>query len=138
MRNRTRFLAAMCLVLTGCGQAGPGGKVEVPVPRAEEPDAPVGEAIADPKLREARKENDAILSDLLAGKGEGSGQARLIERTKGYQAFSVKSQKMVRDGTAEFEGLLKGPNGRARFHVILVKQAGGGWAIGGFSGPNPE
>jgi hypothetical protein len=144
MRKRIRRIAAlgaatfaaMCLSLAGCGQAGPGGKAAVP--RAEEPDAPVGEAVADPKLREARKENDAILGDLLAGKAGEADFARLVEKTKGYQTFSVKSQKLVRDGTAEFGGVLIGPKGRARFEVILVKQANGKWAIGGFSGPNPE
>ena len=130
--------AAMCLMLSGCGQAGPGGKAVVPAPRAEEPDAPVGEAVADPKLREARKENDAILSDLLAGKGEGSGLARLIEKTKGYRTFSVKSQKLVRDEAAEFSGLLNGPKGQAGFRLTLVKLTGGRWAIATFSGPNPE
>ncbi|HEX3314841.1 MAG TPA: hypothetical protein VHR72_08130, partial [Gemmataceae bacterium] len=129
---------AMCLSLAGCGQAGPGGKVAVPVRRAEEPDAPVGDAVADPKLREARTANDAILVELLTGKGEGSGQARLIEKTKDFRTFSVKSQKLVRDDTAEFGGLLNGPKGRAGFRLTLVKQTGGRWAIATFSGPNPE
>ena len=106
--------------------------------RAEEPDAPVGEAIADPKLREARKENDAILSECSPAKARDRVSRGLIEKTKGFQSFSVKSQKLVRDDAAEFGGILKGPKGQAGFRLTLVKQTGGRWAIATFSGPNPE
>ena len=141
MRNRTRHLAAavfaaMCLV--GCGPAGPGGKGAVPAPKLEEPDAPVGLAIADATLREARQQNDAILTDLFAGKAEDSGLARIAEKTKRFRTFSVKSQKMIRDGAAEFAGVLSGPDARAGFRLTLVKQTDGKWAIATFSGPNAE
>jgi hypothetical protein len=146
MRNRTwrsaavATFAAMCLMLTGCGRAGPAGKIVVPAPRAEEPDAPIGEAIADPVLREARRQNDTVLVELLVGRAGESGNARIAEKIKGYQTFSVKSQKLVRDGVAEFSGLLTGPKGRADFRLTLVKQRDGDgkWAIATFSGPNPE
>jgi hypothetical protein len=143
MRIRTRpiaglAIATMCLTLMGCGQAGPGDKVAVPEARAEEPDAPIGWAIADPKLREARWQNDAILTELFAGKAEGADLARIAEKTKKFRAFSVKSQKMIREGAAEFAGVLSGPDARAGFRLTLVKQDDGKWAIATFSGPNPE
>jgi hypothetical protein len=34
--------------------------------------------------------------------------------------------------------MLLSPAGRARFEMTLVKQMSGKWAIGTFSGPNPE
>jgi hypothetical protein len=126
----------MCLVLAGCGPQAPVGAVKAPP--ANEPDAPVGAAIADPQLREARKENDAILTDLFAGKAEDSGPQRIAAKLKAYRTFSVKSQKLVRDGTAEFGGVLEGPKDRAGFKLTLVRQTDGKWAIATFSGPNAE
>jgi hypothetical protein len=50
----------------------------------------------------------------------------------------MAAKKIVREGTAEFQGVLRSPAGRALFDMTLVKQVTGKWAIGAFSGPNPE
>ena len=115
-------------------------EVPSPAPAAPElPDAPKGEAIADPVLRQAREQADAIFDGLLAGKFDGDPDLwPVAKKLKGYQTYSVKSQQIVREGTAEFGGVLSGPAGRARFVMTLVKQQGGAWAVGAFSGPNPE
>jgi hypothetical protein len=134
--------ATLTLAFAGCRPAPPGaGGTPPAAPRAEEPDAPKGEAIADPGLREAREQADATLGGLLAGKFDkdtDSGLSAVAQKVKGYQSYAVKSQKAVREGAAEFEGVLSGPVGRARFGMLLVKQQSGRWAVGTFSGPYPE
>jgi hypothetical protein len=62
----------------------------------------------------------------------------VARKVKGYQSCSIKSQKIVRKGAADFSGVLIGPPGRARFDMTLVKQDSGKWLIGAFSGPKPE
>jgi hypothetical protein len=62
----------------------------------------------------------------------------LARKLKGYQNCSIKSQGIERENHAVFRGVLNGSAGRARFETTLVKQASGKWAIGMFSGPNPE
>jgi hypothetical protein len=87
----------------------------------------------------AREQADATLGGLLAGKFDNDADLSPVARKlKGYQSASVKSQKIVRDGAAEFGGVLTGPASRARFDMTLVKQASGKWAVGTFSGPNLE
>jgi hypothetical protein len=106
---------------------------------ADEAEAPKGEAIADPVLREARGQADTILRGLLAGKRvDDSMMARLADKLKGFQDASIRSQKIVRENAAEFQGVLAGPRARARFTMTLVKQMDGAWAVASFSGPNPE
>ena len=131
---------SLALAVAGCRPATPaGGGVPVPSPLAVKADAPQGEAIADPILREAREQADTILADLLAGKfDQDKDQWPLAKKVKGYQFCSIKSQRMVREGTAEFEGVLSGPAARASFEMKLVKQSNGRWEIGAFSGPSPD
>jgi hypothetical protein len=106
---------------------------------ADGPDAPAGEAIADPVLRQAREQADSILDGLLAGKFDQDQNLWPVARKlKGLQSWAIKSQKVVREGAAEFQGVLTSPEGAARFKVTLVKQASGTWAVGTFSGPNQE
>ncbi len=108
----------------------------LPVERAE---APKGEAIADPVLREAREQTDAIFDGLLGGKfDQDPDLAPVARKLKGYTSCSVTSQKMAREGAADFEGTLFSRTGRARFDVVMVKQVTGKWAIGAFSGPDGE
>lgn len=135
----TPCAALLCvLACSGCQPAAPKGG-GAPKPKAEEPDAPKGEAIVDPKLREAREQVDAILDGLLAGKfDQDENLAPIAKKLKGYQSWSIKSQQMVRDTEADFRGILIAPPGRARFDVHFVKQASGKWAIGTFGGPTPE
>jgi hypothetical protein len=95
--------------------------------------------VADPALREAREQADAILAGLLGGKLDNDPDLSPVARKlKGYQSCAIKAQQLVRDGAADFRGVLTGPAARARFDMTLVKQSSGKWAIGTFSGPNPE
>jgi hypothetical protein len=130
----------VALAGTGCRPAAPGGGGgPAAAPKAEEPDAPKGEAVPDPTLREARDQADAILGGLLAGKLDNDPDLSPVARKlKGYQSYAIKSQQLVRDGAADLRGVLTGPGARARFDMTLVKQADGKWAVGSFSGPNPE
>ena len=106
---------------------------------ADGPDAPKGEAIADPVLRQARVQADSLLDGLLAGKFDQDQDLWPVARKlKGFTSWAIKSQKIVREGTAEFQGVLTRPEGAAQFKVTLVKQASGEWAVGAFSGPNLE
>lgn len=104
-----------------------------------EPDAPKGEAVADPELRHARERADATLGGLLAGKLDADPDlSPVAQKVKGYQSYAVKAQRVVREETAEFRGVLSGPSDRARFALTLVRQSDGRWAVGTFSGPDPE
>jgi hypothetical protein len=106
---------------------------------ADGPDAPTGEAIADPVLRQARAQADSILDGLLAGQfDQDPDLGPVAKKLKGFQSWAIKSQKVVREGAAEFQGVLTSPGGAAGFKVTLVKQASGKWAVGAFSGPNRE
>ncbi len=94
--------------------------------------------MADPVLREAREQADEILGSLLAGKFDNDPDLWPVARkVKGYRSCTIKSQKIVREGAADFRGVLDSPTGRARFEMTLVKQVGGKWAVGTFSGPDP-
>jgi hypothetical protein len=138
LRGSAWAMLLLAVVCAGCQPEAPKGG-GAPGPKAEEPDVPKGEAIADPVLREAREQLDAVLADLLAGKlDQDEFLGRIATKLKGYQSWSIKSQQIVREGAADFRGVLSAPAGRARFEVHFVKQANGKWAIGAFSGPNPE
>jgi hypothetical protein len=129
------LLAVAC---AGCQPAAPksGGG---PAPKAVEPDAPKREAIADPVLREAREQVDAVLTDLLAGKfDQDENLAPIARKLKEYRSWSIKSQQLVREGAADFRGLLTAPGCQASFDIHFVKQARGKWAIGTLGGPNAE
>jgi hypothetical protein len=132
--------APIALGCVGCRPAGPGGGGPSAVASPEEsPEAPKGEAIADPVLREGREQAEAILEGLLAGKFNQDPYLALLEnKLKGYTSSSIKLQKMVREGAADFDGTLSGAAGQAVFQMTLVKQANGKWEVGGFSGPNRE
>jgi hypothetical protein len=134
MRN---LFAIALFALAACNPAGNApGKLPAP---PEDPDAPKGEAIADPVLREARDQADEILAGLIAGKFDLDQELGLLpKKVKGYQSFSIKSQSLLREGAAEFTGVFRSPTARAVFRMDLVKQKSGKWAIGAFSGPNPE
>jgi hypothetical protein len=124
------------LVLAGCRPANPRPAVRAP---AKLPEAPKGEALADPMMREARDQAEAILGDLLAGKFENDPDlVPLSKKLKGYQAWTIRSQEALRADAAAFHGELAAPGARARFTMTLVKQENGKWAVGAFSGPNPQ
>jgi hypothetical protein len=130
--------ATIALAGAGCRSAAPSGAA-IASAQAEVPDAPRGEAVADPSLREARDQADAMLAGLLAGRfSDDPNLSPVARRVKGYQSYSIQSQEMVRDSAAEFRGLLHGPVGRTRFGMTLMKQTDGKWAIGAFSGPNSD
>ena len=81
----------------------------------------------------------SAVPSLLAGKLDNDPDLAVVaKKVKGYQSGSIKAQEIVREGTAQFRGLLTGPAGRAKFDMTLVKQGDGRWAIGIFSGPNSE
>jgi hypothetical protein len=106
---------------------------------ADEAAAPKGNAIADAVLREARDEADEVLHGLLAGMfDQDENLAVVAEKVKGYTSWSIRSQKIVRGGMAEFQGILSNPAAKATFTMLLVKQAGGQWAVAMFSGPYPQ
>jgi hypothetical protein len=106
---------------------------------ADGPGAPKGEAITDPVLRQAREQADSILGGLLAGKFDQDPDLWPVARkVKGFQSWAIKSQRVAREGAAEFRGVLTRPGDAARFDVTLVKQVSGKWAVGTFSGPNRE
>ena len=93
----------------------------------------------DAALREARKQADAILTDLLAGKLDNAPDLWPVARKlKGYDVYSIESQKIDSDRAAHFGGMLSRSAGRARFEMVLVKQQSGNWAVATFSGPNLE
>jgi len=93
----------------------------------------------DAALREARKQADAILTDLLAGKLDNAPDLWPVARKlKGYDVYSIESQKIDSDRAAHFAGMLSRSAGRARFEMVLVKQQSGNWAVATFSGPNLE
>jgi hypothetical protein len=128
----------IALVAVGCEGERPTAPAPA-APKAGEPDAPKGDAIADPVLREAREQLDMVLTDLLTGKfDQDESFAPVARKLKGYQSWSIKSQQLVRDGAVNFRGILTAPGGRARFDIHFVKQESGKWAIGTFGGPNPE
>lgn len=103
------------------------------------PEAPKGEAIADPELRAVRAQFDAIMAGLLAGKFDADPDLSPVARKlKGYRQCRVQSQRLTTEKAAQFDGVLTGPAGRARFGATVVKQPGGAWAVDTFSGPNPE
>jgi hypothetical protein len=128
------------LVLTGCARKTPGvggGAAPAPAAPAVEVEAPNGKAIADPVLRESREQADAILNSLLAGKfDQDPALLPVARKLKGFQSWTINSQKLVRADAAEFRGTLTSPTVRAGFDMTLVKQANGKWAVATFSGPN--
>ena len=133
-------VVSFALSIGGCRPVAPGGGGGPALASpAEEPDAQKGEVVADPVLREARDQADAILGGLLAGKFDNDPDlAPVARKVKGYQSSAIKTQQLIRDGAVDFRGVLAGQSGRARFNMTLVKQANGKWAVGEFSGPNPE
>ena len=143
-----RIITVFCgglaiLLLPSCTRpvpvAGGGGAAPAPAAPAVAVDAPKGKDIADPVLRESREQADAILDGLLAGKfDQDSNLSPVARKLKGYQSWSVTSQKMTRPDAAEFGGTLAGPAGQAAFDMLLVKQQSGKWAVATFSGPNSK
>jgi hypothetical protein len=131
---------SLALAVTGCRPATPGGGGALsPAPRPEEPEAPKGEALADPILREARDQADTIVGGLLAGEFDSDRDLWPVARkVKGYRSHSIRSQEIAREGAVDFRGVLTGPSRPARFAMTLVKQKDGKWAIGTFSGPEQE
>jgi|SRR5438132_4440494 len=128
--------ASLLAAAIGCGPSATATSDAV-VPAADETAAPKGNAIADPVLREAREQADAVVLGLLQGQFDQDENLALVaEKLKGYTSWSVKSQVVARKGKAEFKGTLTGPAGKANFSMLLVKQADGPWAVGIFSGPN--
>jgi len=118
LRSSVWATLLVTVACAGCQPAAPKGG-GAPAPKAEEPDAPKGEAIADPVLREARDQVDAVLKDLLAGKlDQDENFAPVARKLKGYQSWSIKSQQLARDGAADFRGVLTAPGARARLISI--------------------
>jgi hypothetical protein len=136
--SKNAILPVLLRFIAGCRQAPPPAPAP-PAPVIAAPDAPKGDAIADLILREARQQADAILDDMLAGKLQNDPDtAPVAKKLKGYQSASIKSQEIIREGAAKFGGVLTKQTSQHRFEMILVKQQNGNWAIGTFSGPNPE
>src|SRR5262249_45591160 len=102
-------------------------------------EAPKGDAVADPVLREARASADATLSGLLAGQFDDDDALRPVARKlNGFTSATITEQDASRkDGreVADFKGFVRGPGGSASFQMHLVKQVNGKWAIGWFRGP---
>jgi hypothetical protein len=139
MVGRLLLLGVVCLLQTSCRPAVPAGGSPSAKTQTEEPDAPSGEEINDPVLREARAQVETILSGLLAGQFDKDPDLwPVASKLKNFQAYSIKSQKIIREGAAQFKGLLRNSAGRAHFDLMLVKQTSGKWAVATFSGPNPE
>lgn len=94
-----------------------------------------------PVVKEARADTEVVLNDLLAGKYEEDSNFAVLDRKlKGFQSWSIETQKMDADDprAVNFSGTLKGPRGEATFTALMVKQQNGKWMIGTFSGPNPK
>jgi hypothetical protein len=90
-------------------------------------------------LREARENFDALLDGLFAGRFDDRPDLRPVARKlKGYQAWTIQSQRIAPEGAAEFKGVLTGAGTRARFATTLVRQTSGYWTVGTFTGPDPE
>ena len=105
---------ALALFANGCRPAAPvGGGAPAAAPRAEESDAAHGEAVADPALREAREQADEVLGRLLAGEFDKDPDLWPVARKlKGFRSCKIKSQKIKREGAAEFRGVLDSQTGR--------------------------
>jgi hypothetical protein len=127
------------LALTASSFRRSGPTPPISKPPLEEPDAPKADEIANPHLREARENADAILEGLLAGNfAEHPQLAPVARKVNGYRAHSIKCQQMLTSKRAEFCGVLTGAPEPARFSMTLVEQKDGKWEIGAFSGPEPE
>ena len=132
-------LVLMASACFGCQPAQPATSAKRAASHPESQDAPKGKAIADLALREGREQADTILDSLLAGKFDADQALWPVGRKlKGYTSYSIKSQKIAGKDTAQFQGMVISPSGRARFDMTLVKQVDGKWAIAVFSGPDPE
>jgi hypothetical protein len=131
------FVVMLLTVTIGCSSSTtPSASV---MPSSDEAAAPKGNAIPDPVLREARDQAEIVLLGLLSGEFDEDENLSLVaEKVKGYTSWSIKSQNIVRKGTAEFKGALSSPAGKAGFSMTLVKQPSGTWAIGTFSGPDVQ
>jgi hypothetical protein len=129
----------IAIAVSGCNRlAAPPVKGPAVAP-AVIVEAPKGDEIEDPVLREARAATDEILSSMLAVKAqEDSGSERIAKKIGTYQAAVITSQKMTGKDAARFEGKLTAPTAQASFQATVVKQQNGKWAIGSFSGPNAE
>ena len=92
-------------------------------------------------VKEARRDTEATLSDLCAGKYDNDPQfAPVARKVKGFRSWSIETQEIVPNlpKAVRFGGTLKGPNGEATFTATMVKQQNGKWMIGTFEGPNPK
>jgi hypothetical protein len=132
-----RFAASAGMaVAIGCGESSiPNTSPSVAVARSEL-SMPKGNAIADPLLRQARDEADALLLGLLQGKfDEDENLALVAEKLKGFTSWSITSQTTAGRRNAEFKGMLDNAARKATFRMTLVKQSSGQWTIGRFTGP---
>lgn len=124
------------IVAVGCGESSPPRASLSVTPASSESSVPKGNAIADPLLRQARDQADALLLGLLEGKfDEDENLALVAEKLKGYTSWSITSQTTTGQRTAEFKGTVNNAASKASFRMTLVKQSSGQWAIGKFSGP---
>ena len=93
---------------------------------------------ADPLVKEARADTEAVLNGLLAGKYDDDRDfAPVARKVKGYESWSIDRQEIDRDSprAVNFHGTLEGPRGEATFVAGMRKQRNGKWMIGYFSGP---
>jgi hypothetical protein len=131
------FATLLLLLALGCSGSATQGTATAVISSSDDASAPRGKAVADPFLREARDEAEAVLLGLLLGKFDEDENLSLVaEKVKGYTSWSIKSQQIAGKGRAEFKGTLSGPAGQAGFRMMLVKQASGPWTIGTFYGPD--
>ena len=134
--QRQMAIAAVRAGVAGAAAKAQQERMRAAAAGANQTDAPKGAAIADPVLREAREQFDGIMGELLAGKFDADPDLWPVARKlKGFQAWSIQSQRIAWEKAAEFKGVLTGADARSHFAVTVVKQASGKWAIGTFSGP---
>jgi hypothetical protein len=128
--------APLIMLAVGCGESCPPNTSPLVTAASSESSAPKGNAIADPLLRQARDQADALLLGLLQGKfDEDDNLALVAEKLKGYTSWSITSQTRTGQRTAQFKGTISKAAGKATFQMTLVKQSSGQWAISKFSGP---
>jgi hypothetical protein len=130
--------APLVIVAVGCVDTSPPNTSSSVTPASSASSLPKGTGIADPLLRQARDQADVLLLGLLQGRFDQDENLTLVaEKLKGYTSWSIASQTMTGQRTAEFKGIVSNAAGKATFRMTLVKQSAGQWAIGKFSGPTP-
>src|SRR5262249_14127225 len=99
-------VAVLVIVAVGCGESSPPHTTSV-TPASEQASLPKGTAIANPVLRQARDEADALLLGLLQGQFDEDENLSLVaEKLRGYTSWSITAQTATGQRTAQFKGTL--------------------------------